>query len=1588
MEKSKNILLIILLTLTLTLCISAVSAETDTQDVQNDTTIIPTLTATSSPNNPSTIFYAYDVYNESANTYSEEGFLVSNVSFQILDSNDNILLEGTTDKYGTFSTNSLNYGTYKLNAQYLTYKPITKEFKVESLVNEIEVKFIPDICLLVSYSSHSEKVNILTNLSRRVYYIDTFPYEPEKEWLLEYANYIQLDMFAEGSYNFDKNIIVDSPANDNYKIAYTFGVYNESMINLADLHFIGANESNNTPNTIENTYIGSYFQAFDINNMDVLYENMRNLYDYILYLLGDNQINPVLNATRTPLVDASLGIYHPDLGKICFQPDQTLVNSWILQDPGYDKDGVGSLNWMYVEYAEWQTIHSNPLDLYNTFNQWYETNKSELTNSYVVIVSYYPGGNLVDAMIRKYEANNRSVFNLYQSVTSPSIASVLALIANSTKRGIVMVDSLYDWSLDYENSGNGGAIKEYTQINTEIIKTIYGVSKNSYISEYGPQAEWTYAVSIPSFEGVFGAVLCSYTNENGTEIVIESGVDQIVENSLGWINLKEKTNADKKIAIILWDYPPGKGHIGASYLDLFSSIHDLLIELSAKGYDIGMDVEDIPNITELYTLLSEAGNKGTYAQGLLNQYVEKNFDTLLANHQLIDKEEFLTYFNMLSETLQQELIDYWGEGLGISMVYNNTYIVVPGVIFGNVLITYQPSRGWDAVKDYHSAYLPPPQDYVAFYKWLKYNYQADALINLGTHGTLEFLPGRPIGLQEDDWPFALTNIPTIYPYIVSNPGEAMVARERIAALLVTHMTPATVLSELYGNLTTLINYISNYDNAVKANATELAASYEELILSMSAQLGYEQPREGQDFNNWLDELHESLEDLSNDIVTIGLHTIGVGLTGEELIQELITIIASRTSIYDYILWKVAPELQTKGIGYYDILHDYHYANEVDLSQALLTNIITDLVSGNYTFTSLLTKYNISNYEKDIVECLLFANETMGYLSNNTEWDSILTALEGGYVLPNLIADPSYSDSLPTGRDPYAYDTTKMPSKAAWETAKDINENLLVKYYEEHGEFPELVGLIMWGTELLRTEGIGIAQFLNLLGVTPVWSQSDKVIGIKLMPLESLTVTLSNGTVVQRPRIDVYASIVTQNADWISWMVNAVQMVFNQTPDEDATVNMVKKHYAENPSLDRLFGLQGAVLEGTGMSDFIPNTNAWQNDTDVSATLASIYLSRVSYAWSVDSSGKITVNKKTSDYEYLLKSVDVISQNIDSTWRFLDSDDYYDWFGGMLGASQYLGGRPDTAVMDIRNKNDIINRDLGEELEFEIRSTTLNPKVRDSLLGDNPSGWQTYATRYDFLFGFETVAQQNGLNGDLVNLVSNQMYEALGQNAIYMGEIANADYKAVSFQTSAAWMIYSYSQGYWTTSKETITELTNSYVQSVVQYGFACCHHTCANLEFNKMLMQLSSLDPSVKQQFSDIYQQAMLSEPVYSNSSQNVPQPSDDSGSTDQGDVPQTDSNSANSASGGSSSAGEQDSSDSNSDSGASSDSGEDSGDTYEVSTASQQSNPQSEGSMPVLVIASIVVVLLIFGFGYARSSYAGGKSKDDNVDDLDDGDY
>jgi len=1613
--KSKNIMIITLISLTLLLfSLGSVFADnnettSDITSASDDFQIAQTDEAVLSATNTINV-HIKDSYNENSKTWDEDGHDLSGATVKVYDSSNKLISTHKSNSKGIVKITDLKSKNYHLEVTYSTYNPIllnNVDFSKKSGSVTINAMFIPDIVLLVDYASHNEKVDVLMNMSKRVAYISTTDFDKSRAWLTNHANYIHIDMFSESAYSvltaqYLKQLLSKSPANAKYNVAYTFSVFSKQIMENTGIHIVGANANNNTFDTIENTYIGSYFQARDIAQSDILQKNMKNYLNYVFHLINpDKYADPTLDEKNAPLMSPECGFYHPDLGLYTMVPEGKLINKWIHENPGYTHNSDGSLNWMTENYVDWLTNVLDPTELFKKFEKDY-IDKFHPNKPFIAIASYYGGEEVSDALIRGYEAKGRPAFNVFKTGTQPPMSSILNKISSISKVGMSAINSLCSWSLDY---ANGTAEPDLSDIDLHVLKGIVEISEYSYRSELGAQVEWTFMVTYPSFEGVFGQVALSYVDSYGKSHVIKEGVDKMVDLNCKWADLHDLKNSDKKITVMLYNYPPGKAEIGASYLDVFNSTFELLYQLYSQGYDIGGDFVYTNKINKTYQwvfkpknpylfnktrlnlislhnltqLIFDMNNKGSWAKGLLNTYVEENWDYLMQHHQLISLNDFEKLTSDVNDTLFNQMISYWKDGLGPAMVYKDKYIVIPGVWFGNVFITFQPSRGWEEVQDYHSLTIPPHQQYVAFYKWLDKTAKMNAIISMGTHGTLEWLPGVNLGAFPGDWTFELTLLPTIYPYIVSNPGEAMVARDRSSALLITHMTPAMVSSELYGNYTVLKNYINYYNQQVSLNVTSNAESYKEMILELAPSLGFRNISKNENFQNWIDELHIYLDDMEDDFNTYGLHHLGKILSGYELSEEVITIVTSQTKIYDQLLEFLYPNLA--GLKYYDdIQGNLKYLDVAQKIKSFLKQYSDRLVNG--------TSVNKLNKELGILEGTALYNSTkyceeiISNIRKNNEWNAILLALNGRYVEAGLFADPSYGDSIPTGYDGYASDPTRMPSPAAYNSAVKIVDMLLANYYQEHGKWPELTSLILWGTEISRTEGIGVAEFLYLLGCKPVWADNGKVLGVEQIPLDQLTLTLNDGSVVNRPRVDVFASMVTNNKDWITWMLTAVDLAVKS--GEDASNNYVVKHYAENPHLDRLFGLPGNVLEGTGMSNLIPNTADWSIDS-VSEYAMDIYLNKVSYSWTLDDKGNIKITKEKDTYKYLLDKVDVITQNFDSSWRLFDSDDYYDWFGGLYNAANVLKqqsgkDKPDTAFFDIRNKNNYISRTYQEELDFEVRSMLLNPQYYGPLV-KTAAGMNSYASRFQNFYA-ATVLGGGKLNKDL----GNQLADAV----LKINEGVNSNTLAAGAQSSAAWLIYMAQQKIWDGDAKKVQELVDAYMKSVIEYGVACCHHTCKNLEWDSKIIQLSSLTPAQKQKFAEILAQATQTDPLYQMDQElNTQGKQGDSGnSAESGETGNQNANvlsnstSQNSKSDGSNAGGKTAVGDdlsqsgdakSQADSSSSQDAssgGESTGGakSYELSESSTSKSASStESSMPMFVIIAVIVLIAIFLFGYVR---------------------
>lgn len=1550
--RKQAILLITTIVFALLLCGAVSAGDSQRGELLNQNTTITSdnssIGASQSDLDPRIYGVVREIYNESSGTYTNltNAIPVKNATIKIKNpANNSILATGTTNTNGEYDISFISaLPQFKVEIAYSTYKTYVANVTPtgapipEATINHT---FMPDIAILSSVPEKGVGIRNLSN--RRLIYLDMWNpnSSPANDWIMEHVNFAYLDMAMPGTGWGDSwyDELLKSPANLNNMISTAFGwpdcgdTDTGGPDNLG-LRLLGFKDGEDTYNTLENTYMGSYYA---LATETALQTNLQNMVEYIYFLLGETTINPIQNGKSPVMAIPNWGIYHPDYPTkiVSSVPTQAQIKAWIEANPGYIRPYY-SLKWIDQNYNTWAATARN--STYQEFEKWYNTNKTNITGPFIVIASYGPGGEFaptIDALIREYESQGRAVLNLFQGATKPPISSLLEELMlgkngnGPLSRGVSAITSLKSWSLNYANISKGGALSELEKINLQVIKGLQLYNQGSLTNPLGAQYEWTFAVTFPYFEGVYSPIVISYTDENGFERPIDAGIKKIVSLTNQWAKLRELPNFDKKIAVILYNYPPGKAEIGASYLDVFRSVHDLLVKLREQGYNVGTGI--IPGAEEIYSDVAKFGNKGRWAQNLLNQYVENNLATLQINGQLVNVSTYSEWFNQLPEALKQQVITKWGQAIGNIMNYNGS-LVIPGLMFGNIFLTVQPSRGWEEVENYHDPYLPPHHQYIAFYRWLEKVFGANTMIHMGTHGTLEWLPGRHVGLQKDDWPFQLTNIPNINPYIVSNPGEGMVAKDRAGALIISHMTPAMVRSGLYGDLIVLHDLMHQYENAIKVGNYPILPALETQIKAKAQDLRLQAQQQGQNFTEWLEEIHLQLHEIKNDIIPLGLHSLGRVLTGDELVEAVFTIAASRTKITDNMKTVLYPAIT---IGYYDMQKNAKYEDEIKKIDDEIRGYIKRIANGEDPASSGVTN-------ADLLADLEFCKELIGEIRDNQEWKHLLEAISGRFVTPGLAADPSYADVLPTGMNFYASNPKKMPTRAAWETGKKIADKLLTDYYKKHGKFPETVGMIMWGTELLRTDAIAIAQFMYLLGVIPDWN--PKNLDVKpdpiLIPLENLTITI-DGVTMQRPRIDVFTTAVTGNEMWINLMNRAVKLA-SEAPGETAEWNYVIKHMAKNVSLDRIFGLPGMVLEGTGVCDLVPNTGKWKTSDE----LASVYLSRVSYAWRSTPEG-VSIEQNRNTFQYLLKSADIVTQNIDSTWGILDTDDFYDWYGGMVLASRSLGGNPECILADIRNKNNVVTRTVEEETELKIRSQLLNPKFMDSLL-NTPSGWMEYAGRFEYLFGMDITT----------NSVSHEMWTMVAQNLLSHRFTATKDYQAFATQSMLGWVIEAARRDVWQADSGLLTALGNKYVTLVNQYGVSCCHHTCSNMNFNQFIVMGSSLSLDQLQQFANTLKGA-TGQTVNVGFAGPTGQTSRSTGQTGSG-------SSSNSVSTGSTSPGDVNAGQVTSHA-EQQPAGESSDQTaHEVSKVNQQSSGQS--SIPMVAIAGVILLLCLIGVGYFKA--------------------
>jgi cobaltochelatase CobN len=795
------------------------------------------------------------------------------------------------------------------------------------------------------------------------------------------------------------------------------------------------------------------------------------------------------------------------------------------------------------------------------------------------------------------------------------------------------------------------------------------------------------------------------------------------------------------VVIMLSAYPTKHSRIGnAVGLDTPASTVRLMAAMAEHGYRIG----DFPGVAEqdgdalIHALIAAGGQDPDWLTE----------EQLATNPVRINGDKYKAWFETLPEDLRESMVRHWGPPPGELYVDNND-IVLAALRDENTVVMVQPPRGFGAnpVAIYHDPDLPPSHHYLAAYRWLADEFGAHAVVHVGKHGNLEWLPGKNVGMSASDGTdAALGDLPLIYPFLVNDPGEGTQAKRRAHATLVDHLIPPMARAESYGDVARLEQLLDEHANIAALDPAKLPAIRAQIwtliqAAKMDHDLGLEARPGDEEFDEFILHVDGWLCEIKDVQIRDGLHILGAAPTGEARVNLVLAMLRARQ------MWagKVAalPGLR-EALG----LSEDASTAETDAVEAQAKALVTAMEEAGWP-----DKADRFHENRDVVSVLEFAaTEIVPRLEKTTdELTNVLHALEGGYVPAGPSGSPlrGLINVLPTGRNFYSVDPKAIPSRLAWETGQAMADSLLSRYRDENdGEWPPSVGLSVWGTSAMRTAGDDIAEVFSLLGVRPVWDdQSRRVTGLEVVPLEEL----------QRPRIDVTVRISGFFRDAfphvVSLLDDAVQLV--AALDEPADQNFVRAHMVadleehgdQRRATLRIFGSKPGAY-GAGVLPLIDSRN-WRDSSDI----AEVYAVWGGYAYGRGVDGVAA----RQDMESAYRRIAVAAKNIDTREHDIaDSDDYFQYHGGMVTMVKALTGKaPAAYVGDSTRPEAVRTRTLTEETSRIFRARVVNPRWVGAMRQHGYKGAFELQATVEYLFGYDATT----------GVVADWMYEKLTETYV-------------------------------------------------------------------------------------------------------------------------------------------------------------------------------------------------------------------------------
>lgn len=986
-------------------------------------------------------------------------------------------------------------------------------------------------------------------------------------------------------------------------------------------------------------------------------------------------------------------------------------------------------------------------------------------------------------------------------------------------------------------------VRLFRSLDAPVFQPVFSSAKN--VAEWeadsqGLGSEVSWAVAMPEFEGVIepfflgGTLPEKSTGDAAYRLPLPERVERLAARVHRWMRLRATPVAQRKVAFILHNDPCSSVEAtvgGAAGLDTPASLHALLCDMRDAGYAINVPAsgkELMDTILERkafsefrWTTAREIEHKG----GVLGR---------------VSLEEYAAWAARWPEEVRTRLDEAWGppgqgkEGVPPAMTLDG-HLLVTGIDLGHAVVCVQPKRGCagarcdgQVCRILHDPDIPPPHQYLATYRWLQDIYGAHAIIHVGTHGTLEFLPGKAVGLSAACLPdVALHEAPHLYIYNADNPAEAVMAKRRAYATLVNHMRPPQVAGGLHGDMEALDMHLGQWEE-VRHRDPARAHQLEHLIKEGMNAAGLhevakdlERRQPNADFAALAARLHQSLDLTRSTRVDDGLHVLGQLPQGQARADFIYAILRHDTGSPGDMRRLLAAaqswNLDTLLCDETDNAHDHTRAARLEALEATGAALTAALLDVDLEHArarehvSALVSDLIPNLspglppeQEEALWALALRTRNIGQrLEAARERDALRHALDGGFVTPGpsgLLAR-GREDILPTGRNSYTLDPRRLPTVAAWRVGEQLARSILHKHLEEEGRYPETIAMFWMCNDLMWADGEGMAQLMALMGVRPVW-KSGTVEDFAVIPLKELV----------RPRIDITVRVsgLLRDAfpEAVRLLDSAVQAV--AALDEDDEDNFLRKHSRERLRLWqqsegdvsawrkatlRVFSSRPGVYQG-GV-ELAVHASAWHSESD----LAQVFLRWNGYAYGDGVWGEPAEPALTAS----LSSVDVTYNKVVSDEHdLLNCCAIYGIHGGMTATAAHLRGHPVRVYFgDTREPAHVRVRGMADELRRVVRGRLLNPRWIEGMKRHGYKGAGDMVKRAVRVYGWDATT----------GLVDDSLFDDMARTFVL-----NADNRAF-FEEHNPWaleeltrrLLEAEARGVWKADPQVLDALRQSYL---------------------------------------------------------------------------------------------------------------------------------------------------------------------------------